>query len=401
MAYGLKYLSEFYNTPPFKKKVEVQISKRDFTGNVINVRTSSVLIESNFVDDDTSIIGKGAEISIVANSNDMTFLEDLLLSYEREFECVIIYDGEVAFRGYSLCDLNERQLLPYAIITVKFTDYLHRSEGQYPSTLQPMGGVSNLMSVIQSILIATDFDFPLYVNSTLFEDSMFDTPGDSFLTQVCVQNSVFYSSSFDYDNVYDAVNKALKSFNAYLYSHNDKWIIERLEDIGRDGDWVRYDPSDYQSDYDSSGGTSDDSVSTFGNLAGTNKWVGGVLAPNGCIYGIPYTLAPVLKIDTSDDSVSTFGNLPGGAKWWGGVLAPNGCIYGIPRASTTILKIDTSDDSVSTFGNLAGTNKWAGGVLAPNGCIYGIPYNSASVLKILSNYSIDENIPLARVFNKF
>lgn len=262
MAYGLKYLSEFYNTPPFKKKVEVQISKRDYTGNVINVRTSSVLIESNFVDDDTPIIGKGAEVSIVANSNDMTFLEDLLLSYEREFECVIIYDGEVAFRGYSLCDLNERQLLPYAVITVKFTDYLHRSEGQYPSTLQPMGGVSNLMSVIQSILIATDFDFPLYINSTLFEDSMFDTPGDSFLTQVCVQNSVFYSSSFDYDNVYDAVNKALKSFNAYLYSHNDKWIIERLEDIGRDGDWVRYDPSDYQSDYDSSGGTPDGATVT-------------------------------------------------------------------------------------------------------------------------------------------
>jgi hypothetical protein len=128
--------------------------------------------------------------------------------------------------------------------------------------------------------------------------------------------------------------------------------------------------------------TSDDSVSTFGNLPGGAKWYGGVLAPNGCIYGIPYNSASVLKIDTSDDSVSTFGNLPGGAKWFSGVLAPNGCIYGIPYNSASVLKIDTSDDSVSTFGNLAGTNKWTGGVLAPNGCIYGIPLASTTILKI-------------------
>ncbi|KKS77123.1 MAG: hypothetical protein UV51_C0010G0028 [Candidatus Woesebacteria bacterium GW2011_GWC1_42_9] len=30
-----------------------------------------------------------------------------------------------------------------------------------------------------------------------------------------------------------------------------------------------------------------DSSSTFGSLTGTSKWYGGVLAPNGMIYGIP------------------------------------------------------------------------------------------------------------------
>ena len=37
---------------------------------------------------------------------------------------------------------------------------------------------------------------------------------------------------------------------------------------------------------------------------------------------------------------STFGSLAGSAKWVGGVLAPNGKIYGIPFSSTTILEID-------------------------------------------------------------
>lgn len=39
------------------------------------------------------------------------------------------------------------------------------------------------------------------------------------------------------------------------------------------------------------------------------------------------------------DTATTFGSLSGIGKWYGGVLAPNGCIYGIPRDSTTVLKI--------------------------------------------------------------
>jgi hypothetical protein len=127
-----------------------------------------------------------------------------------------------------------------------------------------------------------------------------------------------------------------------------------------------------------------DTVSTFGSLAGLAKWVGGVLAPNGCIYGIPHSSTSVLKIDPITDTVSTFGSLAGSNKWVGGVLAPNGCIYGIPHSSTSVLKIDPITDTVSTFGSLAGSNKWYGGVLAPNGCIYGIPHSSTSVLKIRS-----------------
>ena len=123
-------------------------------------------------------------------------------------------------------------------------------------------------------------------------------------------------------------------------------------------------------------------VSTFGSLSGGDKWVGGVLAGNGCIYGVPFDSTTVLKIDPSDDSATTFGSLSGGNKWNGGALAANGYIYCIPRNSTTILKIDSSNDSTSTFGSLAGSDKWSGGVLAGNGFIYGIPFDSTTILKI-------------------
>jgi hypothetical protein len=125
-----------------------------------------------------------------------------------------------------------------------------------------------------------------------------------------------------------------------------------------------------------------DTVSTFGSLSGSAKWTGGVLAPNGMIYGIPRDATSILKIDPNNDTVSTFGSLSGSLKWTGGVLAPNGMIYGIPTDATSILKIDPTNDTASTFGSLSGSSKWAGGVLAPNGMIYGIPSGATSILKI-------------------
>lgn len=38
-------------------------------------------------------------------------------------------------------------------------------------------------------------------------------------------------------------------------------------------------------------------TTTFGSLSGTNKWIGGVVAPNGMIYGIPFDSTTVLRID--------------------------------------------------------------------------------------------------------
>lgn len=248
MAYGLKYQSDFYNTPPFKTAVSVKIYKDDYTGAVTNVRTSEVSIEYNYVDDNTPIIGKGARIVIIANSSDMSYLEDLLLSYEKQFLCTIEYGSTVVFRGFSICDINERQLLPFAEITLQFTDYLHRTEGKYPTILQPIGGVNDLLTLVASLLMETELDFPLLINSTLFEDDMDMGTTDSFLPQVVLQNSIFYSDSYTHDNIYDAINKALSSFSAFIYTYNDQFIIERQEDITRTGDWVTYNNVEFDSD---------------------------------------------------------------------------------------------------------------------------------------------------------
>ena len=85
------------------------------------------------------------------------------------------------------------------------------------------------------------------------------------------------------------------------------------------------------------------------------------------------------------------------ASWNGGVLAPNGKIYGIPKDSNDVLIISPSANNVtvdlSTISGLDGSlNKFTGGVLAQNGNIYAMPAQRTYVMIILpavSSFSFD------------
>ncbi len=131
----------------------------------------------------------------------------------------------------------------------------------------------------------------------------------------------------------------------------------------------------------------------------SRKWFGTVAAPNGKLYGIPSDSLHVIEIDPDNpenwrlvgppltkDSVGS-----NTAKWLGGVLAPNGKIYGIPNRADFILEIDPNNlETIGPVGpNLtvdpytSQTHKWAGGVLAGNGNIYGIPEQATQVLEII------------------
>jgi YVTN family beta-propeller protein len=147
-------------------------------------------------------------------------------------------------------------------------------------------------------------------------------------------------------------------------------------------------------------------TTTISGFIGTTKWNGGVLAPNGKIYGIPDSDNRIIMIDPKTNKIDTI-NLSNSLnlenKWNGGVLASNGKIYGISRHSESVLIIDPETNTVDTITitGLIGTQKWIGGVLAPNGKIYGIPRNSESFLIInTSGFPKHESWMLQAYYNK-
>ena len=118
-----------------------------------------------------------------------------------------------------------------------------------------------------------------------------------------------------------------------------------------------------------------------------SNWAGGVLAPNGKIYGVPFGATNVLEIDPVAGIQTTFGTLSSdNYKWYGGVLAPNGKIYCSPNASTSILKIDPVARTATTFGNtlsvISSQEFIYGATVGADGKIYYMLYNSNKILRL-------------------
>ena len=149
-------------------------------------------------------------------------------------------ETNLVFSGFSICDLNERQLLPFAHITMQFTDYIKRMEDKMDlPCLANLSANISVFNIIHDIITSIDMSRPLYVNSTLFEQDMVNDNDntDTLVEQLFVETNVFYSDSVSHDSAYDAINKVLLPLGAHLYSYDNAWILERIEDITRDGDW--------------------------------------------------------------------------------------------------------------------------------------------------------------------
>lgn len=86
----------------------------------------------------------------------------------------------------------------------------------------------------------------------------------------------------------------------------------------------------------------------------------------------------MLKIDPFNQTTTMMGKLePGGWKWHGGVVGPDGCIYGIPANADTVLRIDPFAQEISLIPFKYSCHhrddrkyKYLGGVLGPDGRIY-------------------------------
>ena len=142
-------------------------------------------------------------------------------------------------------------------------------------------------------------------------------------------------------------------------------------------------------------------VSEIGpSFQGQNKWYGGILGADGCIYGIPYVASGILRIDPRNDTVQALGDFDGPYKWHGGLLAKaTGVIYAFPAHSNEVLTIDTNPNIDSMDQSLQVSTipiqrhdedtdsatlqyKWLGGSYGADDCIYGMPCDATSILRI-------------------
>jgi len=243
MAYGLKYVSNFYNR--HKTLVSVKLYKKDYVGDSVDIRTQEVSLGWNYQDENTPVAGTGVKIVIVNDKNDFDYFSDILTAYEKDFKCVVEYGGEVVFEGYNTLELNELRIVQYNTISLTFVNYLRRLENYYLPDLTSPSSMSRVLDLVEDALNEIGFEYPLYVNSSIFERHMDES--DSlhaycWLWHTWIMNYSLYSGQDEYDDAYTFLNKILKPFNTFIYSYGQRWVIERYSDIDKVGDWIEYLP---------------------------------------------------------------------------------------------------------------------------------------------------------------
>lgn len=126
----------------------------------------------------------------------------------------------------------------------------------------------------------------------------------------------------------------------------------------------------------------------------TNKWYGGIVGKDNCVYGIPYRTCAVLKIDCSADTATLVGPDFGVTKYnWHGGIQVNGKIYAHPSHADTVLVIDTNPGALQMTSELpieraaydtdpCQNYKWLGGSIGLDGNIYCPACDTSAILKI-------------------
>ena len=121
-----------------------------------------------------------------------------------------------------------------------------------------------------------------------------------------------------------------------------------------------------------------------GHLSG--KYLGGALAPNGCIYCTPFTdAAEMAVIDTKTNTVKMVLARSGKIKWRGGVFAGNGKIYCPPDLAGTVFTVDTANDDLpNEFGNNPPFPRggFSGAAIGGDGLIYFVPWASRTCFRL-------------------
>ena len=90
--------------------------------------------------------------------------------------------------------------------------------------------------------------------------------------------------------------------------------------------------------------------------------------------------------DPDQVTIRSLGSVAGSNKFHGGVLAPDGTIYYIPSSLPLVYYYHPDDGVLRNFAGVGAVNHaWNGGVLGPNGKIYSIPFWSAMCLSDVRN----------------
>lgn len=214
-------------------KIQVDILQEDYAGAVDTLRIQSLKITHNWEDRQTPAIGTGCEFVVVNENVAWNFYEELLTAEEQTYKVKIyfsdleyIYDY-VIFEGFLVSEIQELQVLTYSTTTLKASNYIKQLENFEEVDAFLQVSTHSLITYIGQFLAKTGLSYNIYVACSLYETSM---TNQRLMSDLILHKHLFQDGE-DYWNILDSLNNVLRPFNMYVFSHNNRWYVERYSDM--------------------------------------------------------------------------------------------------------------------------------------------------------------------------
>ena len=245
MAKALKYRIEFYSKDGYL--CEVDFRYEGYTAGVVyNLNGGSrpfVLREFN-TDDDLfkPIRPLLAEINIVTNSTSVS-IDDFLADQDTDIEVRFTFNGSIYWSGFVLQDdFQEVYEDQNHILTITASEALGLlKDRQLSDDGVEIEVKKTPLELIELCLQDTSkplLDYTLINN--LYHTSMTSTLPDTSLNQCLIDPRTFETSPRTYEDCYTVLDKVNTAFNQTIFQYENRWVIQRIEDLYTSGNLRGY-----------------------------------------------------------------------------------------------------------------------------------------------------------------
>lgn len=230
-SYGLRYFSNIKNN--LNENITCNIYKKNYSDVSTRLISSGLKIEYNADENFGQILTNGCEFNFVNNFTNFNSINELAYAKNDEFKIEVVNKDTsvMLFEGYIENDIMELSLAKNGNITLQFSDNINKLEKYEPSINVGNDNMVTLIEYIRGCLVHTKLEYPIYVNNSLYYNSAIQGDTSTFLEQTYVDPLFFQVNSLEQKDSRKTLKDLLKPFNSVLYAYNQKWIIERYDDI--------------------------------------------------------------------------------------------------------------------------------------------------------------------------
>jgi len=231
MAYGTKYECIAYDR--LNNRVGIYIQKLDYSGAILKMVLDADPLEIKY-NREKRVYGTGAIVNILNDFDDKYLFAKMLAEpYETyKLKVVSMGDGSIIFEGFLLPQTFNQDVRYKSYVALTFGNGLRMLENITPSFLTT--GTDDYvteMAILINIFSYLNLDYTIYVNSTLYEDSMSEGErADNPLKATYLNRLAFQQNDGEWDDALTILNKILTSINADCYIRGERIMIERFVD---------------------------------------------------------------------------------------------------------------------------------------------------------------------------